>query len=118
MRAKGAQDTGNSDNLHLSGSVTLTLDRPVWAYNVRVVFKCEEEEDGRNKETSTIFQIESCIWGNPRSGKMQNKDAVTLGFSCISSVYTTINKILLKCRWRKVSTVARQSYVFVCNQDA
>ncbi|KAI8384672.1 uncharacterized protein BYT42DRAFT_563269 [Radiomyces spectabilis] len=49
----------------LNGSVMLTLDKPAEIYNIRVVFKCEEQDT--NKQSTIIFCVESTVWGKPRS---------------------------------------------------
>lgn len=54
---------------YIIGSLMITLDdKPLSAYSIRVIFKCEEQDNARN--TTTIFSIESVIWGKPKeSGK-------------------------------------------------
>lgn len=42
----------------------ITLDKPLSAYDIRVVFKCEEQDNAR--KTTTIFSVESVIWGKSR----------------------------------------------------
>ncbi|KAI9493316.1 hypothetical protein BDB00DRAFT_872420 [Zychaea mexicana] len=48
----------------LSGSVFLTLDKPLRAHNIRVAFRCEQKS---NRAIKTLFNVESIIWGKPRS---------------------------------------------------
>ncbi|KAI8091764.1 hypothetical protein BDF21DRAFT_410170 [Thamnidium elegans] len=48
----------------INGSLMITLDdKPLSAHSIRVIFKCEEQDNARN--TTTIFSIESVIWGKP-----------------------------------------------------
>lgn len=56
----------------------LTLDKPISAYSIRVIFKCEET-DQLKKETSTIFSVDTIIWG----GNATSSDIVDCKFcSC------------------------------------
>jgi hypothetical protein len=48
------------------GSVTLFLEKPLKAKSIRVVFRCEEWE--KKKEASTLFSVESIIWGTREGG--------------------------------------------------
>ncbi|KAG2225985.1 hypothetical protein INT45_002451, partial [Circinella minor] len=48
----------------VSGSVFLTLEKPLQAYNIKVIFRCEQKS---NRSTNAIFNVESIIWGKPRS---------------------------------------------------
>jgi hypothetical protein len=43
----------------------ITVDKPLSAYNIRVVFKCEEL-DSSKKQSTTIFSIDSVIWGKTK----------------------------------------------------
>ncbi|KAI8076581.1 uncharacterized protein B0P05DRAFT_545003 [Gilbertella persicaria] len=49
----------------INGSLMITLDKPLPAYNIRVIFKCEEL-DSSKKENTTIFAVDSVIWGHAR----------------------------------------------------
>ncbi|KAI9031556.1 hypothetical protein CLU79DRAFT_729121 [Phycomyces nitens] len=49
----------------LNGSVLLTLDRPIQAYNIRVQFKCEERDKSKTK--STVFSVNEYVWGKART---------------------------------------------------
>ncbi|KAL0085711.1 hypothetical protein J3Q64DRAFT_1744795 [Phycomyces blakesleeanus] len=49
----------------LNGSVLLTLDRPIQAYNIRVTFKCEARDDSKTK--STLFSVYEYVWGKART---------------------------------------------------
>lgn len=60
---------GSCINLSLIGSVFLTLDQPVSAYNVRVVFECVERNI-RSKASNTVFSVSDYVWGKARSGKL------------------------------------------------
>lgn len=43
----------------------ITLDeKPLAAHSIRVIFKCEEQDNARN--ITTIFSVESVIWGKPK----------------------------------------------------
>ncbi|KAI8879791.1 hypothetical protein K501DRAFT_226037 [Backusella circina FSU 941] len=46
----------------VNGNVTLFLEKPLKVKSIRVVFRCEEWE--KKKEASTLFSVESVIWGN------------------------------------------------------
>lgn len=39
-------------------------DKPLSAHSIRVIFKCEEQDSTRN--TTTIFSVESFVWGKPK----------------------------------------------------
>lgn len=50
----------------------ITLDKPLSAYTIRVLFKCEESDQSRSN--TTIFSVESAIWGKSReTGNNNNK---------------------------------------------
>lgn len=46
----------------------IMLDKPLSAYSIQVVFKCEEIDGGR--KSTTIFSVESAIWGKSREAGM------------------------------------------------
>lgn len=48
----------------------IMLDKPLSAYSIQVVFKCEEIEGGR--KSTTIFSVESAIWGKSREAGICN----------------------------------------------
>ncbi|KAI8986534.1 hypothetical protein BDB01DRAFT_785957 [Pilobolus umbonatus] len=55
----------------ISGSLMLTLDKPLSAYSMRVIFKCEESDS--SKKSTTIFSVESVIWGEVQATGVQTQ---------------------------------------------
>lgn len=51
-----------TNSMYFKGSVMITLDKPISAYSIRVIFKCEET-DQQKKENSVIFSVDTIIWG-------------------------------------------------------
>ncbi|KAG0165313.1 hypothetical protein DFQ30_008622 [Apophysomyces sp. BC1015] len=44
----------------VNGSVFLTLDKPLFARRLRIVFKCEEQLS--SKQVNTLFSVETVVW--------------------------------------------------------
>lgn len=40
-------------------------DKPLSAHSIRVVFQCEEQDNAR--KTTTIFSVETYVWGKPKT---------------------------------------------------
>ncbi|KAI7866649.1 hypothetical protein BDF14DRAFT_1811067 [Spinellus fusiger] len=55
----------------VNGSITLTLDKPLWAYNIRVSFRCEESN--KNKTKSTLFSVDEYVWGKARADQKRSE---------------------------------------------
>ncbi|KAI8887478.1 hypothetical protein K501DRAFT_242275 [Backusella circina FSU 941] len=58
----------------INGSVMVSLNKPISAYSLRVVFKCEESD---SKGPTEIFSVESIIWG--QSNKEGQKNVLPSG---------------------------------------
>lgn len=43
----------------------ITVDKPLSAYNIRVVFECKDLDISK-KQSTTIFSVESVIWGKAK----------------------------------------------------
>ncbi|KAI7902970.1 uncharacterized protein BX663DRAFT_561049 [Cokeromyces recurvatus] len=64
----------------INGSLTITNDKPLSAYNIRVIFKCEEiDTSKKEKITTTLFSIDSVIWGNLREESHQQPNELSNG---------------------------------------
>ncbi|KAI9478556.1 MAG: hypothetical protein EXX96DRAFT_525187 [Benjaminiella poitrasii] len=63
----------------INGSLMITNDKPLSAYNLRIVFKCEEVESSKKETTTTIFSVDSIIWGNSREDKQQLPNELSTG---------------------------------------
>jgi hypothetical protein len=44
----------------------ITLDKPLSAFDIRILFKCEEQDNAARNKSTTIFSVESFIWGKSR----------------------------------------------------
>jgi DNA polymerase III delta subunit len=49
----------------------ITVDKPLSAHNIHIVFKCEEL-DSSKKQSTTIFSVDSVIWGKAKEDSGMN----------------------------------------------
>ncbi|KAI8375250.1 hypothetical protein EDC96DRAFT_605249 [Choanephora cucurbitarum] len=54
----------------LNGSLMLTTDKPLSVHQIRVIFQCEEL-DSSKKQTTTIFNVDSVVWGKSNNREIQ-----------------------------------------------
>lgn len=54
------------------GSLMITVDKPLSAKNIRIVFKCEAMDSSKREKTS-VFSVDTVIWGNPKESAANAK---------------------------------------------
>ncbi|CEP17771.1 hypothetical protein [Parasitella parasitica] len=56
----------------INGSLMITNDKVLSAKSIRVIFKCEEVDSSKKIKTS-IFSVETVVWGNPSESDMKSE---------------------------------------------